>query len=342
MWWLLLASCQDAFELDRHDLEGFRVAGITVEAPVDGVVRPSVAVVVDGHPWSTDAVELRWIWVDDSDDVWTVDERQEPDAVGSEVPITVPADPQRLGLIATYGERIHRSVVDVPMDTSGMPTTIDVGRMPWIAAEVTGEELQLDARLQADSEPTAFVPEGGFGRFTMRYRDDPGARVVRWMATAGSFFEATSAVSDWAAADISLDDDEVTGTLESIGTGAVTVLGLSVDAVGPSRFVAREVHVGAPGVGLWVADRWLPSSADVDVVAGQGVRGTLRADATSPTGLRLEDPEVVELSSAPDWGTADLACGVDAPFDPGWLLRQRCGVADVEGSTVVVVPESAQ
>ena len=84
-----------------------------------------------------------------------------------------------------------------------------------------------------------------------------------------------------------------------------------------------------------MSQRWLASP-----IAGP-VRATLVADDAAPTGIGLQDPVAVDPTELPDvdpYGTEALPCtsAVSGPFDPSWLVDQRCSRAQIVGATVVI------
>lgn len=165
--------------------------------------------------------------------------------------------------------------------------------------------------------PTAFALDPGptvEPGETVRLRADTDG-LVRWMATAGTFTEIDEQTADWRSRD----------------PGPVTVVALALGEPGEATFAATDLHVGDPGPGLWVGQRWLPT--DVALEPGEHVRGTLAADDASPCGLRLTAPEVVP---GPEDAAYDCLVPLDGTFDPGWLLEQRCGRDALAGDDVVV------
>ncbi|MEZ4240867.1 MAG: hypothetical protein R3F59_32865 [Myxococcota bacterium] len=347
MWTLFaLAACQEPFGTDRHDLTGFRIAAVALPAAAPGdPVRPRAALIVDGRPWSETAVDLRWTWLADPDALATLDPDAPADGVGPAPVLTLPADRPILGLVARQGARVARAYAAIPPPAEPLPPLPppEIAALPLTVGEVTAEQLQRDARLDLTGADGPVAP-GGFARFTAPAEGDP---LVRWMATAGTFFELDRQRTDWAAGDLWLDGDEIddeTVPREDLPPGWVTVLALALgdggegsDREAPSQttFAARDLAVGLPDpVGVWVAGRFLPS--DAPPPAAEQLRGTLQADDDAPSGLRL-----VGLAAEP-LGTPgpDLPCDppLALPFDPAVLLDQRCSRAALDGAEVTVIP----
>lgn len=329
---MALLACQEPFGTDRHDLVGFRVAALSVPPADDGaVVVPHPALVVDGRTWSDDPPALVWRWIRDLDDEFGL-----ADAVGPAPELVVPADRRTLLLVAVHGDEEERVVLEVarPPTTFAPPTGFVVEALPLALDALAGPELALAARQDLAGAPAEQIEPGGFARLRLDVGGDP---LVRWMATAGTFFELDRQAADWAAGDVVLDDDEVEQATP-LDAGTVTVVALALGAPGETAFRVFDLNVGDPGIGLRVGGRWLPS----DPVGGEAVRGTLVADDDAPVGLRLAGAEAVTFAEAGDFGTPALACAVprSGPFDPGWLLEGICARSDMAGAEVVVVPDA--
>lgn len=313
---LALLACQEPFGTDRHDLEGFRIAALSVRPEGDALV-PSPALVVEGRPWSDAPVDLRWYWLD------------APDALAGELPAPAATGPaprltpgRVLGLVATAADGAERrAFLELGEALGAEEPIVTWEALPLRAAEITAADLTLEARAEVAPQ-SGPVPPGGFARLTL----SPEAPRARWMATDGTFFELDAVTADWAAARLRLDDDEIVAR-EPLEPGLVTVLGLALGEA--PAWTAIDLPVGDPGPGAWVGGRFLPAE---EPVRGE-VLATLVADDRSPTGLRLA--EVAPLDGAA-WGTTALPCAgpVDGPFDPTWLFDGRCARADVVGARV--------
>lgn len=330
--------------MDRHDLVGFRVAAVSAPPASSGAeIEPRAAVIVDDRPWSERPLDLAWYWVPTGDDdaVRAIDPLTEAAGAGPIPTLTVPASDRRLVLVARRDGDERRAFLDLPEEAT-LPALggIDLASLPLRLEGLEGPELSLAARRELTPTPAPVVPVGGLARLTLRTGEGPEP-VVRWMATAGTFLELERTVTDWAPAELRLDEDELEEPPEPLPPGAVTVVALALGEVGEAAFVAADLHVGEPGPGLWVAGRWLPTDGPVSHAAGEGVRGTLEADDDSPVGLVLRGGRAEAVGPATDWGTPALGCLVsrDGPFDPEWMLTQICGRDGVIGREVVVLPE---
>lgn len=332
-----LLACQAPFGEPRQRLAGDRVAAITVTHEPDGVVRPAAWAIVDGRPWADDGPTLTWSWLADG---------VSPDAPpvapveGRWPALTRPATASapRLRLEARFpsGE-VAIATLDVPDSGLAALDGVELAVLPdRPLADATAEILARDARLAEAAEPADAVPVGTWARLGLRGTLPEDAR-VRWMATAGTILELDATTTDWAPADLVLDDLDVEEATP-LDPGVATFLVLVVDGLGGNVATARDVIVGPLGEGVPVAGRWLPA-AGLSPTDGPLVRGRLAADDSSPTGLRLDDG--VRLDPPVDaYGTEDLPCAgpTPGPFDPSWLLDGRCARADVVGAEVVVVP----
>jgi hypothetical protein len=332
---LLMGACQEPFGADRHDLLGFRVAAIGAEPRQSGDYALRIAVIADGRPWSDQEVALAWVSVPDSS-AETVASADPADAFSTSPLPTVPAG-QAVALIARHGDREWRGALDVPPAGVEPPrfAGVELYDLDLTVADVQAADLDLAARqARADGAASTWVPEGGFGR--MRALVEREA-TVRWMATSpsGTFFELEAGAADWAAGHLLRDGDEIEErAIQPLGPRTVIALALHPDRAGVNTWTAREVFVGPPGVGIWTAGlRFLGTNAEVP---GDMVRGTLEADDLAPTGLILRN--VSAASPDDDPGTTQLPCSVpvSGPFDPTWLLEQRCTRSQVVGAEVVV------
>lgn len=332
-----LLGCQAPFGEARQRLSGDRIAAITLAHEPDGRVRPAAWAVVQGRPWADEEPELLWSWLP---------EGISPDAppaapiVGAWPTLARPATASvpRLRLEARFASgEVSIATIDVP--ESGLPTLagLDLAVLPdRPLADATAANLARDARLAEPAEPTEAVPVGTWARLAVRSSPPEGTR-VRWMATAGTVLELDAASTDWAPADLVLDDLDVEEAAP-LEPGVVTVLALAVDGRGGNVAVARDVVVGPLGAGIPVAGRWIPGEGLAPDTVGW-IRGRLAADDASPTGLRLEDATPVDPPTD-SFGTEALGCAgpTPGPFDPSWLLDGRCARADVVGADVVVAP----
>lgn len=351
MWWSVLVACQEPFGTDRHDLVGFRVAAMSVPPASAGQsVEPRVGLIVDGRPWADRATELGWWWVADPKEAEQLDlddPEAPPEASGVAPSLVVPEDRRVLALVARSGSEVRRAVLAVaePPSTLTPPGPISVSGLAVEVATATAEQLAIDARRnEATTGPVDAVAPGDFARLSAA-GDEATGGLIRWMATAGTFFELDPRTTDWVAGELRLDGDEIDEDVPRTETepGWVTFLALAVGAPGQTAFRATDLLVAddpaAVGDGLWVGGRFVPTDASVAWSEGQQVRGTLAADDGSPCGLRLTAATAEPVGEAPA-----LPCAVptDGSFDPTVLLEQRCTRAELDGATVVILPQAGR
>jgi hypothetical protein len=340
--WSALLACQEPFEIDRHDLVGFRIAAISAPPAAAGQsLEPTAALIVEGRPWSEDFVDLGWFWVDGPQDVTLLDPLSPTAATGPLPLLVVPEDKRTLALIARLGDQEQRAFLEVAegAPTFAGPSSITLDQLPLSLDTVTGPELSLPARQELEGEPAGAVSPGDFLRLQALVEGDP---LIRWMATAGTFFELDRQTTDWAAGDLRLDEDEIEEGQAPISPGWVTFLALALGEPGETSFLARDVPVGTEPAGLWVGDRFVPTDVPVSWQPGDAVRGTLAADDSSPFGLVLQGATVEPAVQVTDYGTSALPCLVtrDGPLDPQWWLTGVCARDNSVGIEVVIVPEA--
>lgn len=340
MWFTLLA-CQDPFAVDRHDLVGFRIAAISVPPVSPGEpIRPTLAMIVDGKPWSGALVDIAWFWVDGPDEVAALDPLSVAAATGPLPELLVPEGEHTLAAVARLDELEQRAYITLAEGdaTFSGPTAIALAALPLTVDEAAGPELSLSAR--KDLEPVGRIQTspGDFLRLTAIVEGDP---LIHWMTTAGTLFELDRHTADWAAGDLILDEDEIADGRTTSEPGWVTFLALALGEPGETSFRARDVPVGIAPPGLWVSGRFVPTDTEISWQPGDAVRGTLAADDTSPFGLVLQSPTIEPAAEVVDYGTQDLLCLVtrDGPLDPSWWLTAVCARDGSVGTEVVVLPE---
>jgi hypothetical protein len=327
-------GCQDPFGADRHDLAGSRLAAVAVHTE-GGALRPRALVVDQGRLWADDATVLRWFWDREVSDI-AADEVA--DAEGPDAVLGVPTSHRQLALVAsTPGGAVLRATLDVSGEVVAPELgSIGLSVLSLDVEEVDAEQLELEDRVGLEATPSTHVPVGGFARLSL---SAPDVR-IRWMATGGgTFFELEPGVTDWAAGDLLVDDDEITHR-SVLPPGVHSFVALGVDDEGGNAWRVEDVFVGQAPQGLWTpAGRFLATNIGYP---GPGlVRGILVADDTAPAGLRLdaaEPVELIDLSTDDPYKTEQLACvvAVSGPFDPDWLATQRCLRHQVVGQTVVL------
>lgn len=336
---LATAACQEPFGTDRHDLVGLRVAAITVTPLAEDQVQLGLAAVVDGRPWADAPLDLAW---HDATGLTREEIGSLPASGGiasGPAPIVPGTGPGRLALVASDGDRVWRGTVELPeVRTLSEPPSLD----PIVARpldrrlpEQTGTDLDLEARRAWTlGEPVDRVDAGAWVRLRVAADEDVE---VRWMSTApsGRFLELDAQATDWVAARYVRDDEDLEDVeLGAEGPRTLLALGLDPENQGANAWTARELFVGEVPVGLFTpSGRWIATDAPMDA---SFVRGTIVADDASPTGIRLDGAE--PAGSDDDPGTPALPCTVpvDGPFDPDWLLSQRCLRTQVTGASVVV------
>ncbi len=340
MWFVPLA-CQEPFPTDRHDLEGFRIAALEVAATPDGgAVAPRAAIVVDGHPWSTQMATLSWGFV--ADESRAVDDPFDVVATGGAPALQVPADARTLVLVAEHAGRLQRAFLTVarpPATPAGGGFELGPVDLP---THPKGPELTLERRLALEAGEGRVVAPRGWLRVGVPAGSDGG--IVRFMATAGTFLELSADTADWTAADgLHLDEDELDDPGRPTRPGAVTLLALTIAREGETWWEATEVFVGEEPGGVWLGGRFVPGDDVPAAGPGEAVATTLTGDPEAPSGVALSGGVVVRRADVVDWGTPALACDppVDGPLDPDWFFSHRCAVPGEEPMPVVVVPDPA-
>jgi hypothetical protein len=291
----LLAACQEPFGTDRHDLVGDRIFAVTVDPPgaASGTfVHPQAVLLVDGRPWSDDAVELAWAWDADTDAL-LARLPGEGAAIGPTPTLRVPERHAILGLVASFPSgAVARAYIDLPRS--------NVAAIPDLPAFADARVLAADDVVPLDATP-----------------DGPAPR-LRWMTIdgRGTVVETTRTTADLLVAEVTFDDgEEVSRT--ALTEGAITVFGLAVSDDGATRLRGEDLWLGAPPEGAFLADgRFLPS--DVALPTGRH-RVTLAADDAAPWGLRA-----TSATSTTDPADLDLAALVT-----GEVLRGDLVGADV-------------
>ena len=334
---LLLCACQEPFGTDRHDLVGFRVAAVQVQ-PVGEQLSARAAVIVDGRPWSDARVAMSWHLIDDlsTDTIASLD-LDDADAYGAAPTLDRWTTGAGLALVAVSGDDTSRAVValDPSLGAPPAPTRIDVFDLGLHLDDVEAASLDLEARrAMPDRAPATEVEPGAFLRLRVDVDDDTR---VRWMSTTptGTFLELDRRTTDWVSGDLVLDDDEIEER-EVQAAGPRTLLALALDPAeaGANSWLTHDLWVGEAPTGVrTTSGRWLATDA---AAAGPFVQGTLTAADDHPTGVQLTAVGPADAETDP--GTAGLPCAtpVSGPFEPDWLLEQRCTRQDVLGATVVV------
>ena len=322
---ILLTACQEPFGTDRHDLEGFRVAGLSASpagGPAGTEIVPTVALVVNGKLWSDDPVSLQWHWLSSGDveraeNITTSDEA---DATGPAPTLIMPDGPATLFLLATSpdGTDQERVMLDLGNTAASLdPLDINVSALNVMVDGLTPEDYTLDARSSWEQTNESVIPVGGFARIGVTADTDT---TVNFMVsgTAGTFFELDAHTADWATAEVLGDEFNVSDPLSA---GVFTHFALGVNGRGGTAFSAFEVIVGAAPMGLFTPNgRFLETDAAVS--PGTQVTGVLTLDDTAVSGVRLTNTTLVDGPVV----TSSLDCDqvVDGDFDPNWLATGAC------------------
>jgi hypothetical protein len=337
MFLLTLLACQEPFGTDRHRLEGFRIAAVDAAVHEDGV-HPSAVVVHQGRVWTEKPLRFSWYRVPDTDAAAALTPIDPPDAEGP-APV-FPIDTALIALLVTDADGEVRRAVLAPNANSEGISALRIEGLPSLnASGVTAEALGLDAR-RALTPAASSAAAGDFVRITL---DTTPTASVRWMATAGTFFELESAAADWAPARIVVDD-EVVSVSEPVEDELVSFIAVAVPSDADSRTTPAmrlfDLAIGDVGNGFWNdRHRWIPTEASVPADA-DWIRATFRADDSSAFGLRLTESIAVDPPPPDDPPNTALPCAVavSGPFDPDWLARGLCTRDALVGSDVMVKP----
>ncbi|MCB9670304.1 MAG: hypothetical protein H6734_12580 [Alphaproteobacteria bacterium] len=320
--WTVLLGCQEPFGLDRHDLRGFRIAALTAHVE-GGRVFPRVAMVVDGNLYADSPVDLQWGWVEREGDAVTLETFE---ATGP-APV-LPIRAARLALVARYGDQEARAELAID-DQVAVSPRLEMLALPENVQDIGPADLELENRSSWAGDGQPSVDPGGFARFRVLGAPD-GAR-ARFMGTAGEFWELDAFTTDWAAGSLTIDDEEVVERVV-LEPGPFTILALLLDA--GSGVAALDGFVGTPEAGSWTRGRFLQGGLTAPYW------GTLVADDGATSGIAVRDVQYASPTDQALWTPDGLDCvGVSGPFDPNWLLDQRCTRDVLAGERVLVVPD---
>jgi len=295
---LLLVACQEPFDEDRHDLSGFRIAGIGVE---DDMAK--AAVWSGAGPWHEAQPGLSWAL------------NGQPLGEGFDVPVTGEGE---LTLTATSaGGEVRTARVDVRA-AGGAPT---VRRQ----AVVLDEALSLEARRAVtgvDVETT--VSSGEAVRLILDGLSETES--ARWMSAGGTVLELERDAADFLPEDIVFDDGELVSRTPA-GEGVYSLLALLIDGAGGNRWLWVDAAVGEGATLLRHEGRLV--RADAPAEAGL-VAATLIADPIG--GVALSDVISVTDTDEQD----DLPCAAASTFSLSWIAEGRCARPDVLGARIVL------
>lgn len=324
-----LAACQEPFAEDRHDLASFRIVGVASEVGPGGLgvrpftwsgkgawydVRNTLCLAADGGvaPTCTESPEELRASLP-SEDTWPLDLDLEVTSATGEA------------------ERADVHLDDAP-DPPGLGAITRAG-LPLTAADAL---LPLDERaaLQTTGEVSGVAASGGL-RLTADIQPGGGAEVpvVRWMGTGGFFAELDDHTTDWFAAELVVDDDEVESSTP-LGAGIYPLVALVLDGKGGNTWGFVDVAVDWTGPLLAVDGRLLPFADGAPTPADPGHDGWWSLSlATEETATGLVITEATPLAADPfEDGTATPG-PCDDPDDPGRGLEAlaigACTRADI-------------
>ena len=239
---LALAACQTPFGVDRHDLEGFRIAALSASEAGGVEVSVAPALVVDGHLWSEEAIDLRWYWLDDIDDFEEV-ELDAPDGTGPQPGLVLNGDRRLLGLVA--GDDEYRAFAEILEDGVTLPA---------FSLRVD----PLDSKGKATLTALAAWPD----------------LHARWMATGGRFSELDALSTDWKPPSDAYEETVLTLVLDDLGHSAWAITDLLSDPdplagawIG-ARWIPSDIPL-APGTFQAVLTRDDQASAGVRVASAE-------------------------------------------------------------------------
>ncbi len=301
---LLLTGCDALFDVERHDLEPFRIAAIGVQ---DG---EAVAAIWSGEGlYHSEAPTLEW----------RLNGRDLGEGWG--LPVTGEGE---LELTATSpaGESLE-AVVTV----KEAPRAFEINRYA-----VTLDDLDLDARLEAEvTAADAAVEEGQALR--VRLGADEGS-TARWMTAMGqgTVLELEALSADIFAEEITFDDGELVSR-EPIEETLTHHLALVIDGEGGNRWSWIDAAFEDSAPYLRHEGRLFPVERTLEDLGERGYVAVTLAQAGGLAGVDLEDPQTVDDLSSQE----TLACAPpDEPFRIAWIAEGRCALPEVLGARVVV------
>lgn len=329
-----LGACQEPFAEDRHDLASFRIVGVASEVGPGGLgVRPFAW---SGQGAWYDVPNSYCLGPDGGGEATCADS---PEALR----VTLPEEatwPLDLDLEVTTGEGAVE-LADVHLDDAPAPPILgDITRegLPLGAADAL---LPIDERaaVTTTGAVTGVAAAGGL-RLSAPIEAGGAAPVVRWMGTGGYFAELDDHTTDWYAAELVVDDDEIDSTTP-LESGIYPLVALVLDGKGGNTWGFVDVAVDWSGPLLLVGGRLLPfaeGAAPPTDPAHEGWWSLSLALADTPTGLAVT--EALALSGDPfAEGTAEPGPCDDAE-DPGRgldaLAISACTRADIVSAPLLV------
>ncbi len=259
----ILPACQTPFGVDRHELDGFRIAAISASSAESGdPVEVSVAIVSDGHLWSDEPVDLRWYWLEDADELVDLDWRDppDPDGLGPRPDLILPEDGRLLGLLAMEGAK---ALVEVP--ESLMP-----------AVSIEADIAELDTKEKAT--------------LTATFANEPtkGAH-ARWMATGGHFSELDATSAEWTAPKDPGTETVLVLALDDAGRAQWSASDFHIGQAGlgiwiGSRWIPSDIELNPGSNDVWfAADDLAPSGVRIEGAGpATGALPACTADVSGP------------------------------------------------------------
>lgn len=326
---LLLAGCQQPFDVTRKDLGPARIAAV---GAVDDVLQ---AAIWSGQgAWHDQAPDLSWA-VADTPQTDTTQANDEWTLLGTGW--QVPAPPA--------GSTVQCSVIDADGATlvaqftvASAPPVFTLTRQAVDLGTDLGTDLSLDARRAAPTIPIdASVAADQAQRLSLSWptKPDTAALTTRWMSAAGlgTLLELDTFSADFLAEDIVFDDSVSDNSLiesrSSTGPGVYTQLALVMDGAGANRWSWIDAAVGVDTTLIHHEDRLLALDVDtstglvaVTLQSSDDLWGVLPTDPAAVTDLSDQDP---------------LPCAAKGqPFRLAWIVEGRCARPDVLGARVVL------
>lgn len=334
-------ACREPYPYDRRDLVGDRIVAVEASAS-EGRIYPRAWLLHDGRAWSDEPAWLGWYLLPAAgadDALAAIDPLVPPDAEGHAPSIDLPDTPTALGVVAAFPSgTVARALLRLPHERPRvLPIAgLTLEALPWTTDPEQAPSLDLTNRRETEAEPTDELTRGGWGRLSLVF--DPAFPQeaidelrTRWMTSDGQVVELDRHVTDWAAARITVDDDEITEA-EALAPGLVTGLALTQDLEGSNHALPFEIPVDLDTRTLRIHARLLPTDTTFPD-STRWVTGRLVAADDSPAGLRLTDAAPADA----DTPIRQLPCqGSPALFHPDLLFTGACARADLVGESVLI------
>lgn len=278
-----LAACQEPFAEDRHDLASFRIVGVASEVGPGGLgVLPFAW---SGHGAWYDARNVYCLGPDGGTAPRCA---ESPAELLAELP-TEPTWPLDLDLEVSSAEALVERA-DVHLDGAPDPPVVQEILREGVPLDAEDALLPLEERAALGTTGAlAGIPAAGGLRLTATIEAGAGAEVpvVRWMGTGGFFAELDDHTTDWFAAELVVDDDEIE-TATPLDAGIYPLVALVLDGKGGNTWGFVDVAVDWSGPLLAVEGRLLPFAEGAPAPqepAHEGWWSLSLAVADSATGL---------------------------------------------------------